>query len=215
MFHKRQTLYALDLAREAVRSGQRMIVAEGYMDVIALHQAGFTGAVAPLGTALTAEQLAEIWRLSPEPVLCFDGDAAGARAAERAISVALPLLAPGYSLKIATLPANEDPDSLVRGRGRAAFEAYWTAALPFVEAAYAAFARGVGERAGASGGAAHAAGGGGGSIPDRILASEFRSALPRSFLRDPEARRPGQEPGRNPRAARKRRKSSRRNGRAC
>ena len=81
LFSKRRNLYALDLAREAVRGGAALVVVEGYMDVIALHQAGFGGAVAPLGTALTEEQLEELWRLSPAPVLCFDGDAAGARAA--------------------------------------------------------------------------------------------------------------------------------------
>ena len=79
VFSKRRMLYGLDFARAAARAGQPVIVVEGYMDVIALHQAGFGGAVAPLGTALTAEQLDELWRLSPSPVLCFDGDAAGAR----------------------------------------------------------------------------------------------------------------------------------------
>ena len=120
VFPKRRTLYAVDRAREPVRRGQRLVVVEGYMDVIALHQAGHTGAVAPLGTALTDDHLAELWRLSPEPVLCFDGDAAGGKAAERAIMLALPLLQPGYSLKLATLPAGEDPDSLVRTNGPAA-----------------------------------------------------------------------------------------------
>ncbi|GAC1480221.1 MAG: DNA primase [Acetobacteraceae bacterium] len=145
VFHKRRTLYALDLARETVRRDQRLIVAEGYMDVIALHQAGFTGTVAPLGTALTEEQLAELWRISPEPVLCFDGDAAGARAAERAILLALPLLTPGYSLKVATLPANEDPDSLVRTGGARAFEAVLARAQPLIDALFAVMQRGAGE----------------------------------------------------------------------
>ena len=83
LFSKRRTLYALDAAREGARKSQPVVVVEGYMDVIALHQAGFTAAVAPLGTALTPEQLQELWRLSPAPmpVLCFDGDAAGGRAA--------------------------------------------------------------------------------------------------------------------------------------
>jgi DNA primase len=88
LFSKRRTLYALDLAREAVRSGASLVVVEGYMDVIALAQAGFGAAVAPLGTALTEEQLEELWRLSPSPILCFDGDAAGARAAARAAELA-------------------------------------------------------------------------------------------------------------------------------
>ncbi|MGH7155049.1 MAG: toprim domain-containing protein, partial [Acetobacteraceae bacterium] len=95
---------------------------EGYMDVIALHQAGFLGAVAPLGTALTEDQFGELWRLSPAPILCFDGDAAGARATERAILAALPSITPAQSLGIIRLPDKEDPDSYIQKRGRAAFE---------------------------------------------------------------------------------------------
>ncbi len=121
LFSKRRTLYALDLAREGVRAGAALVVVEGYMDVIALHQAGFAGAVAPLGTALTAEQLEELWRLDPAPVLCFDGDAAGARAAARAAELALPLLAPERTLRLARLPAGEDPDTLVRTPRRRGF----------------------------------------------------------------------------------------------
>ncbi len=86
------------------------------MDVIALHRAGFASAVAPLGTALTEFQLQELWRLAPEPILCFDGDAAGQRAAARALRRALPLLQPGRSLRFAALPPGEDPDSLIRRR---------------------------------------------------------------------------------------------------
>ena len=93
------------------------------MDVIALHRAGFGGAVAPLGTALTEMQLHELWRLAPEPVLCFDGDAAGQRAALRALRRALPLLRPGRSLRFAALPAGEDPDSLIRSGAPGAFAA--------------------------------------------------------------------------------------------
>src|SRR6185437_754301 len=109
------------------------IVAEGYMDVIALHRAGFGGAVAPLGTALTETQLHELWRLAPEPVLCFDGDAAGRRAALRALARALPLLQPGRSLRFAELPPGEDPDSLVRGGGSSAFGEVLAAARPLSE----------------------------------------------------------------------------------
>ena len=87
------------------------------MDVIALHRAGFATAVAPLGTALTEMQLHELWRLSPEPVLCFDGDTAGQRAALRALDRALPILQPGRSLRFVRLPPGEDPDSLIRGAG--------------------------------------------------------------------------------------------------
>jgi DNA primase len=100
------------------------------MDVIALHRAGFTTAVAPLGTALTEAQLQELWRLAPEPVLCFDGDAAGQRAAVRALGRALPLLQPGRSLRFATLPAGEDPDSLLRRGGRDSFAGVLGSAQP-------------------------------------------------------------------------------------
>ena len=111
VFSKRRNLYGLDLARDGVRNGGTLVVVEGYMDVIATAQAGFTAAVAPLGTALTNEQLEELWRVSPCPVLCFDGDAAGARAAARAMELALPMLTPERSLKFATLPDGDDPDS--------------------------------------------------------------------------------------------------------
>jgi DNA primase len=106
------------------------IVTEGYMDVIALHRAGFATAVAPLGTALTEFQLHELWRLTPEPVLCFDGDAAGQRAAIRALRRALPLLRPGHSLRFANLPAGEDPDSVIRRAGPVGFEDILAAARP-------------------------------------------------------------------------------------
>ncbi len=117
LFHKGANLYCLDRARQAATKDQPVIVAEGYMDVIALHGAGFTGAVAPLGTALTEGQLGELWKLADEPYLCFDGDNAGRRAASRAAERALPLLRPGKSLRFLTLPAGEDPDSLIRTRG--------------------------------------------------------------------------------------------------
>ena len=104
------------------------------MDVIALAEAGFAGAVAPLGTALTEEQIAELWRLAPEPILCFDGDAAGQRAAARAAERALPLLKPGQSLRFAMLPPGEDPDSLIRARRRRRPCARcWTQARPLVD----------------------------------------------------------------------------------
>ncbi len=114
VFSKRRTLYGLDLAREAARAKQPVVAVEGYMDVIALHQAGFTGAVAPLGTALTEDQLELLWQLSPAPVLCFDGDAAGARAAVRAVYAALPRITPEQTIRIATLPDADDPDTLIR-----------------------------------------------------------------------------------------------------
>ena len=117
LFHKGATLYCLDRARVAATTDQPVIVAEGYMDVIALHGAGFVGAVAPLGTALTEGQLGELWKLADEPYLCFDGDNAGRRAAARAAERALPLLRAGKSLRFLALPAGEDPDSVIRTRG--------------------------------------------------------------------------------------------------
>ncbi len=182
VFHKRRTLYALDLAREGVRAGQRLVVAEGYMDVIALHQAGFAGAVAPLGTALTEEQLAELWRVSPEPVLCFDGDAAGGRAAERAVTLALPLLAPGFSLKLATLPANEDPDSLVQKSGARAFTAVLDGALPLVDALFRALHRGAGDGPEQRAALRTRLDAAANAIPDRTLAYEYKSALRDRFF---------------------------------
>ncbi|HYM31995.1 MAG TPA: DNA primase [Candidatus Cybelea sp.] len=133
LFHKGRVLYNLGLAREAARADGRLVVAEGYMDVIALGQAGIGHAVAPLGTALTEEQIALLWRLVPEPILCFDGDAAGLRAAWRAAERCLPLLKPGHSLRFALLPAGEDPDSLVKSRGKIAVEDVLAAALPLAE----------------------------------------------------------------------------------
>jgi DNA primase len=129
-FSKRRSLYGVNFAREAVRKGDALIIVEGQMDVIALAQAGFGGAVAPLGTALTEAQMAEIWHLSPEPVICFDADNAGRKAAMRAVELALPALAPDRSLKFLRLPEKEDPDSLIRTRGAAAFKAQLTTAAP-------------------------------------------------------------------------------------
>ena len=135
LFDKSRVLYGWSAARAgAVRDGgwsdAGAIVTEGYMDVIALHRAGFVTAVAPLGTALTEFQLRELWRLAPEPILCFDGDAAGQRAAARALRRALPLLRPGCSLRFAKLPAGEDPDSLIRTAGPGAFDQVLAAARP-------------------------------------------------------------------------------------
>ena len=142
LFQKRRNLYGLDLAREAAFRGAPAVAVEGYMDVIALHQAGFNAAVAPLGTALTAEQMGALWQLSPEPVLCFDGDAAGARAAARAAELALPLLAPERTLRLATLPAGEDPDTLLAKGGAAAMRAVLDGARPLSSALYDLLAEG-------------------------------------------------------------------------
>src|SRR5438270_2867695 len=138
LFEKGRVLYAwaaarANLARDAGDGAPAVIVVEGYMDVIALHRAGFGSAVAPLGTALTEMQLHELWRLAPEPVLCFDGDTAGQRAALRALHRALPALQPGRSLRFATLPPGEDPDSLVRAAGSPAVAQILAAARPLSE----------------------------------------------------------------------------------
>ena len=140
LFEKGRVLYAWAAARANVgrdtdtdTDALPLIVVEGYMDVIALHRAGFGTAVAPLGTALTEAHLHELWRLSPEPVLCFDGDNAGQRAMIRALHRALPLLQPGRSLRFAGLPSGEDPDSLIRTGGKPAFAEILAAARPLSE----------------------------------------------------------------------------------
>jgi DNA primase len=136
LFHKGGTLYGLAHAREAARERGAVVVVEGYMDVIALHQAGFPFAVAPLGTAVTEHQIAELWRLAPEPIMCLDGDNAGQRAMARALERAFPILKPGHSLRFAVLPAPEDPDSLIKAKGPQAMQAVLDAAQPLVEVAW-------------------------------------------------------------------------------
>ncbi len=133
LFDKGRTLYNLDRAQAAARKADRIIAVEGYMDVIALAQAGFGEAVAPLGTALTEHQLERLWRIADEPLLCFDGDSAGQKAALRAAHRALPMLQPGRSLTFVTLPDGLDPDDLVRTKGAAAFEALLKASQPLVD----------------------------------------------------------------------------------
>jgi DNA primase len=138
LFHKGRVLYAYREARAAANSGAGkaeadVIVAEGYMDVIALHQGGFEGAVAPLGTALTEAQIEELWRVKPEPLLCFDGDEAGRRAAARAAERVLPILKPGHSLRFVFLPEGEDPDSLIREGGAGAMTGVLAQAVPLVD----------------------------------------------------------------------------------
>lgn len=121
LFHKRMVLYNGQAARKAAQDGKSVVVVEGYLDVIAAVAAGFEGAVAPLGTALTEEHLALLWRMSDTPVLCFDGDDAGQRAMARTTDVAMPLLEPGRTIKVATLPQGLDPDDLIKQQGPAAF----------------------------------------------------------------------------------------------
>ncbi|HSC17470.1 MAG TPA: DNA primase, partial [Rhizomicrobium sp.] len=130
LFSKGRLLYNFANARAAALQNGTIILAEGYMDVIALARAGFTQSVAPLGTALTEDQLALLWRTAPEPILAFDGDDAGLRAAQRAARLALPHLKPGYSLRFAFLPPGEDPDSLIRASGPAAMKTLLYAAEP-------------------------------------------------------------------------------------
>ncbi|UFZ08106.1 DNA primase [Bradyrhizobium ontarionense] len=133
LFHKGDNLYNLPSARQATHNGAPLIVVEGYVDVIALVAAGFAGAVAPLGTALTESQLALIWKMVDEPILCFDGDRAGQKAAYRAADLALPHLKPGKSLRFALLPEGQDPDDLVRSGGRGAVEEVLGVAKPLAE----------------------------------------------------------------------------------
>ena len=138
LFQKGTLLYGLSRARQAAADGKPVIVAEGYMDVIALVRAGFEGAVAPLGTALTESQVQALWKLLPgaekEPFLCFDGDNAGRRAAWRAVERILPHLAPGHTARVAFLPEGEDPDSLIRVHGARAMQAVLEEAIPLSDA---------------------------------------------------------------------------------
>jgi DNA primase len=122
LFHKGDNLYNLSTARTATHNGAQLVVVEGYVDVIAMVGVGFTGSVAPLGTALTENQLMLLWKMADEPILCFDGDKAGQKAAWRAAELALPHLKPGKSLKFALLPEGQDPDDLARAGGRVAVE---------------------------------------------------------------------------------------------
>src|SRR5215470_8090597 len=152
LFHKGATLYNLAAARQAANQAAnnagrsmaaalpasenfsaRVIAVEGYIDVIAMVAAGFEATVAPLGTALTTDQLALLWRMADEPILCFDGDDAGRRAAYRAVDLALPLIKPGKSLKFASLPEGQDPDDLWRSGGRAAIDEVLGAARPLAQ----------------------------------------------------------------------------------
>jgi DNA primase len=123
LFHKGANLYNFHNARGPAHDQAQVIAVEGYMDAIALAEAGFPQTVAPLGTALTEDQVRLLWRMAPEPVLCFDGDAAGRRAAFRAVETVLPHLKPGFSVQFAFLPDGLDPDDLVRQHGPAAFQA--------------------------------------------------------------------------------------------
>lgn len=153
LFHKGQLLYGFSRARAAAADGKPLIITEGYMDVIRLVEAGFMGAVAPLGTALTEEQIMLLWKIIPKPptrpdllnhipVLCFDGDNAGQRAAERALERILPHLAADQSVRFAVMPAGEDPDTLILNKGPGAMQAVLDAAQPLIDFMWQATAAG-------------------------------------------------------------------------
>ncbi|HEY6859749.1 MAG TPA: DNA primase [Pseudolabrys sp.] len=137
LFHKGATLYNIAAARQAAHDGSPIIAVEGYVDVIAMVTAGFPATVAPLGTALTEDQLTLLWKMADEPILCFDGDSAGLRAAYRAVDLAMPRLKPGKSLKFAILPQGQDPDDLVRSGGREAVSDVIGAARPLADMLWA------------------------------------------------------------------------------
>ncbi len=132
LFDKGRSLYNLQGARTAAGKGQPLIVAEGYMDVIALAEAGFAATVAPLGTAITEDQLRLLWRIAPEPIIALDGDTAGLRAAMRVIDLALPMIEAGQSLRFALMPEGMDPDDVIKAEGPAAMQALLDAAQPMV-----------------------------------------------------------------------------------
>ena len=133
LFHKGANLYGMHIAAPVARKTETMIVTEGYMDVIALSQAGFGYTVAPLGTALTEDQIRLLWKVIREPIMCFDGDSAGQRAAAKIAVTALPLLKPGYGLRFVLMPDGEDPDSLISKRGSTAIEHLLGVAIPISE----------------------------------------------------------------------------------
>ncbi len=137
LFHKGHTLYNIAAARQAAHDGAPVVVVEGYVDVIAMVTAGYAAAVAPLGTALTEDQITLLWKMADEPILCFDGDGAGVRAAYRAVDLAMPRLKPGKSLRFALLPQGQDPDDLLRSAGADALKDVINAAKPLAQMLWA------------------------------------------------------------------------------
>jgi DNA primase len=133
LFDKGSTVFNFARARKSAFDKGELVVVEGYMDVIALHQAGFANTVATLGTAFTERQMEQLWLLAPEPIICFDGDRAGEAAAARAIDRMLPMLREGHSFRFAFLPEGLDPDDLVRSQGASAFAQYLKAARPLID----------------------------------------------------------------------------------
>ena len=200
LFHKGATLYNIAMARAAAHKGAPVVAVEGYVDVIAMVNAGYEGAVAPLGTALTEDQLALTWKMADEPILCFDGDGAGRRAAYRAVDIALPLVRPGKSLRFATLPEGQDPDDLWRSGGREAIDAVLSAARPLADMLWmreteaasfttperrAALEARIGEITGAIGD----------ETVRKYYRRDFGERLRRLFFGSDERPRPGQWPG--------------------
>ncbi len=143
LFHKRKTLYNGQGARQAAHNGKTLIVAEGYTDVISMVSAGFEASVAPLGTALTQDHIALLWRMADVPVLCFDGDEAGKKAAARTIDIVLPLLKPAHSIKIARLPEGQDPDDIIVKQGQKGFAKIIDEATPLSEMIFTLESAGV------------------------------------------------------------------------
>ncbi|MEQ1531018.1 MAG: DNA primase [Methylococcales bacterium] len=187
LFDKGRTLYNLDKASPASKTSKRVIVVEGYMDVIALAQKGFSDAVAPLGTALTEQQIEMLWRLSDRPIICLDGDEAGQKAAERAALRALPIMRPGKSMVFAELPQRQDPDDFLRANGSAKFEVVLKISKSlsrFVWSRHRArielFRPGPDDRAKLLGELDTIAT----TIADRILATEYRSAFRQLFFEE-------------------------------
>ncbi|MDJ1015833.1 MAG: DNA primase [Paracoccaceae bacterium] len=133
LFDKGRSLYNQGPAREAAGKGQPLIVAEGYMDVIALAEAGFGASVAPLGTAVTEDQLRLLWRIHDEPVIALDGDTAGLRAAMRVVDLALPMIEAGKSLRFCLMPEGLDPDDLIKAEGPGAMQKRLDQAMPMVQ----------------------------------------------------------------------------------
>ncbi len=134
LFHKGSELFGLHIAGPAARRANTILVTEGYLDVIALYQAGFHHAVAPLGTAITEDQIRLLWKIVPEPVLCLDGDRAGQAAARKTAVRALPLLKPGIGIRFAALPIGEDPDSLIQKNGASSIQSVLDISIPLSEA---------------------------------------------------------------------------------
>ncbi|BDV33496.1 DNA primase [Methylocystis iwaonis] len=192
LFHKGATLYNLHNARKAAHDAGTVIAVEGYMDVIALTAAGFAHAVAPLGTALTPEQCNLLWRMAEEPILCFDGDKAGLKAAFRAVDTALPLIGPGKTLRFVLLPDGQDPDELLRAGGPGAVQQAVSQTLPLVDLLWMRETEGVAldtpeRRAGLERRLREIAGQIGDETLRRYYGEELRDRLGRLFGRAPAA----------------------------